>query len=100
VIDAWYSNGRMTYGQAEALKTLIATTPAPIGPGPLGLVLFGSAEGGMHPGMEGMAGGMHGGGMEGCMHGAAMPPGQRGMEGGAIPPGQKGHGGRHGRGSR
>ena len=100
VIDAWHSNGRMTYGQAEALKTLIATSPAPIGPGPLGLVLFGSAEGAMYPGAEGIAGGKHGGDMEGCMHVAAMPSGSRGMEGGAIPRSQKEHGGRHGRGSQ
>ena len=78
VIDAWHSNGHLTYGQAEALKTLIATSPAPIGPGPLGLVLFGSTEGAMHPGAEGMPGG---------------------MPGGTMPPGQEGHGGRHGRGS-
>jgi len=100
MIDAWQSNGRMTYGQAEALKTLIATSPAPIGPGPLGLVLFGSAEGAMHPGGEGMAGGMHGGGMEGSMHGGTMPPWPAGKEGGARRPGQEGRGGRHGRESR
>jgi hypothetical protein len=115
VIDARHTSGEVTYGQAEALKTLIATTPAPLGPGPLGPALLG-----FHPGMAGggmmhdqgdmNVGGMHGGNTEGGgMRGGVMSgmDGMGGMQGGDMPAGQGGmapaqeeQGGRHGRGRR
>lgn len=54
VVDARVDDGLLTAGQAEALKTLIATSDMPLGPGPM----FGPPPGafmrGMHgPGEEG-----------------------------------------------
>jgi hypothetical protein len=35
VVDARVDDGLLTFGQAEALKTLIATSEVPLGPGPM-----------------------------------------------------------------
>jgi hypothetical protein len=42
VIDARQTQGGLTYGQAEALKTLVATDTAPIAPGPISLLWLGA----------------------------------------------------------
>ncbi|MCC6313091.1 MAG: hypothetical protein IT337_03695, partial [Thermomicrobiales bacterium] len=59
VVDIRASEGVLSYGQAEAVKELVATTAAPIEPGLFGERLFGSvvsvAERGRHVGMGGGA---------------------------------------------
>jgi hypothetical protein len=54
VVDARVDDGLLTFGQAEALKTLIATSEVPLGPGPM----FGPSPGAFmqrihRPGEEG-----------------------------------------------
>src|SRR5687767_9313798 len=61
VVDARVDDGLLTVGQAEALKTLIATSDVPLGPGPM----FGPPPGafmrGMHgPGDDGRVFRLHG----------------------------------------
>lgn len=61
VVDARVDEGLLTVGQAEALKTLIATSDAPLGPGPMfgphpGAFVrggHGPGHGGMVPGQDG-----------------------------------------------
>ncbi|HEU0115983.1 MAG TPA: hypothetical protein VFQ80_14955, partial [Thermomicrobiales bacterium] len=105
VLDARRTSGELTYGQAEALKTLIATTPAPLDPGPLGPALLGfhpgmgggvmhdqgdmNAGGMMPSGAGGMADDMARGQHGGDMHGGGMPgsamSGMGGMADGGMP---------------
>ena len=93
LIDARQSDAFLTYGQAEALKFLIATTDAPLCPGPVAAALFsldqGMAAPGMMPGPEGMADSpMMPGHEHEDMEGHPMMPGHDGMEG-AMMPGQE-----------
>ena len=93
LIDARQSDAFLTYGQAEALKILIATTDAPLCPGPVAAALFsldqGMAAPGMMPGPEGMAESpMMPGHEHEDMEGQPMMPGHDGMEG-AMMPGQE-----------
>jgi hypothetical protein len=89
VIDSGKDDGRLTYGQAEALKVFIATTDAPLGPGPIGMALFGF-HGGWAGGHDGMMGhGMPMGGMPACgggMERSGMQPGAEGEQTGGMPP--------------
>ena len=90
VVDSRQGDGGLTYGQAEALKVLVATTDVPVGPGPIGMALFGF-HGGMAAGHFGMGHGMPMGDMQPCEGGMAMPgmqPGPGGMERGGMMPGQ------------
>jgi hypothetical protein len=101
MIDAHKDDGFLTYGQAEALKVVIATTDVPLGPGPIGMALFGF-HGGMAAGHFGMGHGMPMGGMQPCeggmerggpqpAHGGmeqeGMMPGHEGMPSGGMQPG-------------
>ncbi len=71
VIDDQVSADGLTKGQAEALKLLVATSDAPLGPGPMfmgghgpmgrgGMWEHGPADGRMGPGQHGGRGGMKG----------------------------------------
>jgi len=72
VIDNQVSDDGLTAGQAEALKLLVATSDAPLGPGPFfmgghgpmgrggGMWEHGPADGRMGPGQDGAHGGMKG----------------------------------------
>ena len=54
VVDARVDDGLLTAGQAEALKTLIATSDVPLGPGPMFMPPHGAfMHGGHGPGEEG-----------------------------------------------
>jgi hypothetical protein len=54
VVDARVDDGLLTAGQAEALKTLIATSDVPLGPGPMFMPPHGAfMRGGHGPGDEG-----------------------------------------------
>lgn len=82
MIDARQAQGGLTYGQAEAVKTLIATDMAPIAPAPFSLLWLGAPEGGEANGQREPEG-------QQAAHGAGGEPsrpsggasGQRGMGG-------------------
>ena len=59
VIDAQVADGLLTAGQAEALKTLVATAEVPFGPG-----MFGRGPGGFMHGEEGFGPGRGGRGWD------------------------------------
>ena len=85
VIDSRKDDGTLTYGQAEALKTLVATSDAPLGPGmmfggPPGMVMFRSRGGGWG---------------EGHMGEGPMGPGHA-WEGESMHPGPGGYGQKEG----
>jgi hypothetical protein len=87
VIDSRKDDGTLTYGQAEALKTLVATSDAPLGPGmmfggPPGMVMFRSRGGGGWG--EGHMG-------EGPMGEGPMGP-DHACQGGPMKPGSGGYG--------
>jgi hypothetical protein len=76
VIDAHVSDGMLTQGQAEALKTIVATAEAPIAPG-----FFGPGGGMFMHGEHGMAEG------RGQMGPGCMGPGRGGSRGRGKPGG-------------
>jgi hypothetical protein len=90
VIDSRKDDGMLTYGQAEALKTLVATSDAPLGPGmmfggPPGMVMFRSRGGGWCEGHMG----------EGRMGQGPMGPGHA-WEGESMHPESGGYGQKEG----
>jgi hypothetical protein len=85
MIDAHVADGTFTYGQGEALKTLIATSQAPLAPGLL--VGMGMGPGGYMNGEHGYSPGEQGG-----IHPGGWQNGQQGSSG-SEQNGKKGSGG-------